>query len=128
MGSLVVLFLCVTAILIRRRRILQRGIRHKPSRSLGPRTERGVSEILHGNHVDTRPTPLILYEKDAPAADSSLSVPTIDSSAALPTAADLASMADEMRALREQMQRLEQDRRVLGSAPLDDLPPEYATR
>ncbi|KAJ7125304.1 hypothetical protein C8R44DRAFT_782841 [Mycena epipterygia] len=127
-GSLVVLFLCVTAILIRRRRILQHGIRHNASRSLGPHTESGLPES-DGDHVNTRPEPLVLYEKDALATDSSLSVPSTTYSAALPTAAELAlaSMADDMRALRGQMQRLEQDRRVLGNAPVDDLPPEYAT-
>ncbi|KAJ7494969.1 hypothetical protein FB451DRAFT_1163699 [Mycena latifolia] len=128
-GSLVVLFLCVTAVLILRRRSMQRRIRYEAPRSLGPQTESGLAEIVPHKLVHTRPAPPVVSEK-ATLPESALPVPNAGPVTVLPTAAGLAlaSMADEMHVLRRQIQHLEQERRVLGSEPPDDLPPEYATR
>jgi hypothetical protein len=129
-GSLVVLFLCVTAVLILRRRSMQRRIRYEAPRSLGSQTESGLADVVPHKLMHTRPAPPVVSEKAA-LPESALPVPNADSAAVLPPAAAelaLASMADEMHVLRRQIQHLEQERRVLGSEPPDELPPEYATR
>ncbi|KAJ7238215.1 hypothetical protein C8J57DRAFT_1374137 [Mycena rebaudengoi] len=127
-GSLVVLFLCVTAVLILRRRSMQHRIRYEPPRSLGPQTESGLADIVPHKLVHTRSAPPVISEK-ATLPESALPVPNADPVILLPPAAELAlaSMAQEMHVLRRQIQHLEQERRILGSEPPDDLPPEYAT-
>jgi hypothetical protein len=128
-GSLVVLFLCVTAVLILRRQSMQRRIRYEAPRSLGSQTESGLADIVPHKLIHTQPAPPVISEK-ATLPESALPVPNADSVTVLPPAAELtlASMADEMHVLRRQIQHLEQERQVLGSEPPDDLPPEYATR
>ncbi|KAF7354127.1 hypothetical protein MVEN_01100100 [Mycena venus] len=123
-GSLVILLVCVTAIFIRRRRILQR---HTTSQSLGSHTEGGLPAFVDESRLDMRPEPFILDEK---ATESSLPIPNTVVGVTLPTAAELvlASMANEMRVLRGQVQLLERERRGIGDgdAPPNELPPAYA--
>ncbi|KAJ6509826.1 hypothetical protein DFH09DRAFT_625724 [Mycena vulgaris] len=110
----VLLFLFLAAFLVRRRRRAS-GLRH-----LG--LEQGVN---------TRPDPLILYEKtNLPGGVSSFTDGGSSASSVLPTAAERALVAveEEMRVLRNKVHRLELDRhresRALSS---EDEPPDYAT-
>ncbi|KAJ6599700.1 hypothetical protein DFH09DRAFT_1070427 [Mycena vulgaris] len=121
-GALVVLtMLCLGVLFVRRRRILRRNAPRPP----GPHPE--AARLEQG--VDTRPDPLILYEKSMNPADGvSSATPNSRSSSALPAAAELTlvTMAEEMRFLRGQVQRLEIDRQG-GTVAAEEQPPAYET-
>ncbi|KAJ7446560.1 hypothetical protein FB451DRAFT_1567783 [Mycena latifolia] len=123
-----VILLCIAALLVRRRR----ASRNNGPRPLGLRRASTLLELAEDNRIDTRPEPLILYEKDARylAVTSSAPSSTNSSSSSLPTGAELAlvTMAEEMRLLRGQVQRLERDRQgsTIETAE-EEMPPEYAT-
>ncbi|KAJ7107386.1 hypothetical protein C8R44DRAFT_941114 [Mycena epipterygia] len=129
-GALVLL-LCVAAIVVVRRRGSHRKDR---SVTTAPRpfislAELGIPDPAGDNgNEDAQPEPPILYEKDAQPMGSS-SAPHSGSSSALPTATELAlaTMAEEMRLLRGQVQRLESDRRI-SRISTGTAPPDYATR
>ncbi|KAJ7106362.1 hypothetical protein C8R44DRAFT_681267 [Mycena epipterygia] len=132
-GSLVLL-LCVVAIVVVRRRGSHRkhGSGNTAPRPFFPLSEHG---LLDPADEDTLPKPFALYEKNAHAREEqptgSSSVTNSGSASALPSAAELASanmaMAEEMRFLRGQVQRLESDRRLSGIS-IGTAPPDYATR
>ncbi|KAJ7106370.1 hypothetical protein C8R44DRAFT_858380 [Mycena epipterygia] len=86
------------------------------------------------NGFNTRPDPVIHSDKmihpqvEQPRGSSS-SPPESGSTSALPTPAEqaLATMAEEIRLLRGQFQRLEFERNMSGIEGAEEQPPEYAT-
>lgn len=117
------LSLCAAALFIRRRR-RRAHHSHRGGIPLGPRTESDLAVI---NLVRSRPHSQILYDNDKglPPGDNAS---VLSSTSTLPVAAEiaLASMAEEMQALRRQIKRLEGERESAGVRVPDDTPPEYA--
>ncbi|KAJ6517099.1 hypothetical protein DFH09DRAFT_1099059 [Mycena vulgaris] len=108
-----ILMVGVVALLVRRRR--HRGASGQPGNARG---------------VNTRPDPLILYEKNIEPRASAPS-PTLpsESISTRPTPAELAlvAVAEEMRLLRGQVERLEHDRQGPGPQTVEDHPPQYGS-
>jgi len=126
LGALFLISLVAAGFLIRFRRAQRRN---NGPHMLGPRTEAAIIDFVEDD-VKTRPDPLILYENEkarpfseAPSSRSS----NIDSEGN-GTKLTLASMADEMRALRNQLHRLQLEREMTAGPlpPTDELPPKYA--
>ncbi|KAJ7106348.1 hypothetical protein C8R44DRAFT_681257 [Mycena epipterygia] len=138
-GSLIVLLLCVAAIFIIRRRASRRNDRQENivPHPLWPGT---ILDPARENGFNARPAPLVLDEKRArahveqfQAGGSSSTAENPSGSAsepAVPTAAELAALAEEMRLLRSQVQRLGSERNLPGSSSWaeDEQPPEYVPR
>ncbi|KAJ7107379.1 hypothetical protein C8R44DRAFT_744583 [Mycena epipterygia] len=131
MATFVVLLVCVAALLIRRRRTSRRNEAPHP---LWATTESALLQPPDENGFNTRPDPVIHSDKmihpqvQQPRGSSS-SPPESGSTSALPTPAEqaLATMAEEIRLLRGQFQRLEFERNMSGIEGAEEQPPEYAT-
>ncbi|KAJ6599703.1 hypothetical protein DFH09DRAFT_1070430 [Mycena vulgaris] len=108
-----ILMVGVVALLVRRRR--HRGASGQPGNARG---------------VNTRPDPLILYEKNIEPRASAPS-PTLPSESIstrpTPTEIALVAVAEEMRLLRGQVERLEHDRQGPGPQTVEDHPPQYGS-
>ncbi|KAJ7106338.1 hypothetical protein C8R44DRAFT_806037 [Mycena epipterygia] len=130
-ATFAVLFVCVAALLIRRRR---RSCRNEAPRPLWATTEPALLQPADENGINIRPDPFIHSDKrihpqvEQPRGSSSLP-PESGATSVLPTPAEqaLATMAEEIRLLRGQFQRLEFERNLSGIEGAEEQPPEYAT-
>ncbi|KAJ7671124.1 hypothetical protein B0H17DRAFT_1141566 [Mycena rosella] len=128
----VLLLLGLAVFFVRRCRL---AARNNVLRPFSARVESALLELGPEEGAEhTRPEPLILYDKSINRPGGTMdSAPSGDSASALLTATEaaLVTMAEEMRLLYGQVQRIELDRQRLGLWATEDSeerPPEYATR